>query len=104
MNDSEFLTLSDQALTRIETALEALGDVDCSTVSEGVLEVEFDDGGKVIVNRHGAAKEIWVAARCGGFHFRWDGKEWVDTRDGRDILSVLSEIISRQAGRELRLS
>ena len=48
----------------------------------GIVEIEFDDGSKIIVNRHGAAREIWVAARSGGFHFRWDGAAWRDTRDG----------------------
>jgi CyaY protein len=43
-------------------------------------KLNFDDGSKIIVNRHGAAKEMWVAAKSGGFHFRWDGSAWRDTR------------------------
>ena len=47
----------------------------------GILEVEFADGSKIIINRHGIAKEIWVAARAGGFHFAGTAA-WSDTRDG----------------------
>ena len=74
MNDAEFATLSGVALDRIEQQLEASGaDLDFDLAAGGVLEIEFADGSKIIVNRHGVAREIWVAARSGGFHFRWDG-------------------------------
>ena len=83
MNDTEFDRLADSALEKIEQQLEASGvDADFELKEGGVLEIEFADGSKVIVNRHGAAREIWVAARSGGFHFRWDGAAWRDTRDG----------------------
>ena len=99
MNDSEFIALADQTLKQLELALETSdADLDCSMTSNGVLEIEFDDGGKIIVNRHGVAKEIWVAARSGGFHFRWDGQAWRDTRSGRELMAVLSELVSAQVG------
>ena len=99
MNDSEFNTLADTALKQIETGLEASGaDLDFAMVSAGVLEIEFADRSKIIVNRHGAAKEMWVAARSGGFHFRWDGKVWRDTRDNTELMAALSALASAQAG------
>lgn len=105
MNDSEFTTLADAALKRIETALESCdADIDFAMVSSGVLEIEFPDGGKIIVNRHSAAKEIWVAARAGGFHFRWDGTYWRDTRDNAELLAALSVHVSAQSGIKVELS
>lgn len=99
MRDSEFVVLADQALADIEHGLEASGaDLDYSTAGGGVLEIEFDDGSKIVVNRHAAAQEMWVAARAGGFHFRWDGAAWKGTRDGRELMAVLAELISAQAG------
>lgn len=99
MNDSEFNILADTALKQIETALEASdADLDFAMVSAGVLEIEFADRSKIIVNRHGAAKEMWVAARSGGFHFRWDGRAWRDTRDNAELLVALSALVSAQAG------
>ncbi len=104
MNDSEFNTLADAVLSRIETGLDESGaDLDFAMISAGVLEIEFADRSKIIVNRHGAAKEMWVAARSGGFHFRWDGQHWRDTRDGGELLAALSSLVSAQCGRPLSL-
>ena len=95
MLESEFVSLADRALADIEKELDASGrDLDYATVDGGVLEIEFDDGSKIVVNRHAAMQEIWVAARAGGFHFRWDGAVWRDTRDGRELMRVLAELIS----------
>lgn len=104
MNDSEFNTLADTALKQIETGLEVSGaDLDFAMVSAGVFEIEFANGSKIIVNRHGAAKEMWVAARSGGFHFRWDGKVWRDTRDNAELMAALSALVSAQAGEPIIL-
>lgn len=105
MDDSEFNRLADTALKQIETALENSGaDLDFSMVSSGVLEIELDDGSKIIVNRHSAAQEVWVAARSGGFHFRWDGQAWRDTRDSSELMSALSALITRQSGETISLA
>jgi CyaY protein len=105
MEDREFNTLADAALARIEAALEASGaDIDFELAAGGVLEIEFADGSKIIVNRHGVAREIWVAARAGGFHFRWDGAAWCDTRDGVELMDRLSTLASQQAGEAMNLA
>ena len=99
MTDSEFEALTDAALERIEQAIEASGvDADLQSKAGGVLEVEFDNGSKMVINRHGAAREIWVAAKPGGFHFRWDGSAWRDTRDGGELFAALSRLVSAQSG------
>lgn len=99
MIDSDFNALAEAALARIEAALETCAaDLDFETVGSGVLEIEFDDGSKIIVNRHAAAQEIWVAARSGGFHYRWDGRAWRDTRGGGELMAALAQLVSAQAG------
>jgi CyaY protein len=104
MNESEFNTLTDALLARIEGGLEASDlDLDFAQVNAGVLEIEFSDGSKIIVNRHGVMQEMWVAARSGGYHFRWDGRAWHDTRSGEELLAVLSKLVSGQAGEPFSL-
>ena len=104
MDEREFETRAAQALTAIEQALEAAElDADFELKEGGILEIEFEDGSKIIINRHAAAREIWVAARSGGFHFRWDGAAWRNTRDGSELFAALSTLVSQQLGRGLRL-
>ena len=104
LSDTDFEQLATQALQRIEAALEASGiGADFELKEGGVLETEFADGSKMIVNRHGAAREIWVAARAGGFHFRWDGAAWRDTRDASELFAALSKLVSAQGGEAVLL-
>jgi CyaY protein len=104
MDETDFEALAERALERLDTALEASGvDADVERKDGGVLEIEFADGSKMIVNRHGAAREIWVAARAGGFHFRWDGTAWRDTRDGSELFAALSRLVSAQSGQPVLL-
>ena len=104
LSDSQFEALATRALERVEAALEASGiDADFELKEGGVLEIEFADGSKMIVNRHAAAREIWVAARAGGFHFRWDGAAWRDTREGSELFAALSKLVSAQGGEAVLL-
>jgi len=104
MNETDFEALAERALARLEAAMEVSGvDADVERKDGGVLEIEFADGSKMIVNRHGAAREIWVAARAGGFHFRWDGALWRDTRGGDELFAALSGLVSAQSGQPVLL-
>ena len=105
MTDSEFQGLADAALAALERSLEVFDlDLDLQRKADGVLELEFGDGSKMIVNRHAAAREIWVAAKAGGFHFRYDGGKWRDTREGTELFAALSRLISAQCGSAVRLA
>jgi CyaY protein len=104
MTPSEFDSLADAMLERIARAIEESGaDCDCEPKGSGVLELEFADGTRIVVNRHSAARQIWVAARSGGYHFRWNGSDWVDTREGGELLAALSKLVSEQSGRAVVL-
>ena len=104
MNETDFEALAGAALSKIEQALEASGvDADFELKAGGVLEIEFADGSKMVINRHGAAREIWVAARSGGFHFAPRGGRWCDTRSGEDLARALSLLLSTQAGLTITL-
>ncbi|MCX8016602.1 MAG: iron donor protein CyaY [Rhodocyclaceae bacterium] len=108
MEEKEFLALAEAALARLETALERAqeqsgADFDFETRPGGIIEIDCGAGGKIVVNRHAAAREIWVAARSGGYHFRPAGDRWLATRDGAEWFSVLSRCLSEQTGVPLRL-
>jgi CyaY protein len=105
MTDVEFDKLSVATLERLRQALEESGcEADVEEKGDGVLELEFDDGSRIVVNRHRAAREIWVAARAGGFHFAWQGDAWRDTRDGGELFAAISRLVSAQGGKAVILA
>jgi CyaY protein len=111
MEEKEFVALADATLARLEDVLDKLlaesdADFDYELKPGGIIEIVFADGSKIIVNRHVAAREIWVAARSGGFHFSPPGVAggpWRDARGGQDLAALLSSCFSAQAGVPLRL-
>lgn len=105
MDESRFNQLADEMLSRIEASLEDVAaDFDFELKPGGVIELDFDEGGKIIINRHTAAREIWIAARSGGFHFKIADADWVNTRDGTSLFAALERCISEQAGVPIVLS
>ncbi|HVK93459.1 MAG TPA: iron donor protein CyaY [Noviherbaspirillum sp.] len=108
MTESEFLSLAEQTLDVIESALERASedsdlDVECSR-SGNVLEIEFiENGSKIIVNSQTPMREIWVAARSGGFHYKKEEGRWLNTRDKSELFSSLSKMVSEQGGVILNL-
>ena len=107
LSESEFLALASKALDQLEAAIEAADDAADADVeinrTGNVMELEFEDGSKIIVNSQAPMQELWVAAKAGGFHFRNDGSKWVDTRGGGELYAALSGYMSQQAGVTLTL-
>lgn len=104
MEESAFNALAEAELVRIEAALDACGaELDIENKPGGVLEIEFDNGSKMIINRHTAAREIWVAAKSGGFHFRPENGRWLASRDGAELYAMLSALVSQQSGTPVEL-
>lgn len=103
MTESEFLGLAETTLDAIEAVLEQAAsasalDIECSRTGN-VLEIEFvDNGSKIIINSQAPMQEIWVAAKSGGFHFRREGQQWINTRDGSELFAALSGMVSGQSG------
>ena len=107
MNESEFNDLVDDMLVDIEDAVEDAcdesgADIDYETTS-GILTLSFSNGSQIIINRQAPLKQLWVAAKQGGFHFDYDedSEQW--RCDGKELYTALSEYASEQAGQAITL-
>src|SRR5437899_3237826 len=96
LTEREFHQRGDAILSAVEDALDDT-DIDAE-LNGGILTLAFGDGSRVIVNRQTPNREIWVAAKSGGFHFRFDGELWRDTRSGETLAALLSKVIGAQSG------
>ena len=97
MTESEFHRAVDAVLARVESAVEASDALDVD-LEAGILTVTCPDDSRIIVNRQTPNREIWVAARSGGFHFSCREGAWRDTRSGEELFASLARILESQAG------
>jgi CyaY protein len=105
--ESEFSARADAVLATVATALDVAidaSDLDIDwSLNDGVLTIDCGPGGKLIVNRHVPNREIWVAAKSGGFHFRGDDGAWRDSRGREELGAALTRLLREQAGVTLDL-
>ena len=106
LSDAEYQACAQALLGAIETQIDRwleddVVDIDGARTG-GLLEMSLPGGSKIIVNTQPPLKEIWLAARSGGFHYRQVGGRWLDTKSGEEFFDVLSRCASAQAGKPLR--
>lgn len=108
MNESEFLARADAIIASIEAQADVWFDkldVELESVRNGnVLTLIFENGSQAVINSQAPLQEMWVAARSGGFHYRWQDGAWVDTRSGTELGAALTTICTEQAGRPLTVT
>lgn len=103
MTDTEFHQQVDVLFQTIETAIETAIDTQDADVdidaSGGVLQLEFEDQSKIVINKQEPLHQIWVATRFGGYHFSFVDEKWLDTRsDAGEFLKFVQSSIAKQSG------
>ena len=108
LSDAEYHAMAHGMLDAVEAQVDAWLDADVVDIDShrtgGLLELSFPNGSKIILNTQPPLQEIWLAAKAGGYHFRFAGDCWRDTRDGTEFLALLSTNASAQAGATLKFS
>lgn len=108
MTDLEYLDRAEGLLRAIELACDRINDETDADVDNqrvgGMITLTFANRSQIIVNLQKPLQEVWLAARAGGFHYRHDGRAWVDTKGQGEFFENLSRFASEQAGRPLRFS
>ena len=103
MTESEFNTLVDETFEALQASLDnSSADLDCDD-SGGVLTVEFENDTSMVFSRQPATRQLWLAARSGGFHFEYDAVagDWRGTRDGQLLRPFVIAQMREQAAVEL---
>lgn len=103
LSETEFHALVDGAFEALEAALERNdADIDID-LAGGVMSLSFENRSKLILSRQTPVRQLWVAARSGGFHFDWDGTVWRHDASGEALMPFLARLASEQAGEPVRL-
>ena len=95
---TEFNETVDALFDHIVETIDESEAADDAELNQGVLEITCNNQSKIIINRHAPTQEIWVAAKSGGYHFRWADGGWVDTRSGEPLSDAISRVVFEQTG------
>lgn len=98
MTESQFNELIDQTFDALELALDEVdSDLDYECAG-GVLTVDFENGTTMVFSRQPPTRQLWLAARSGGFHFAWDedAGDWCNTRSGEAFRPFVVEQMREQ--------
>jgi len=105
MTDLEYQNHAERALKAVEMACDRLndeGDVDIDNQrTGGMITLTFANRSQIIINLQKPLHEIWMAAKAGGFHYKLNGEQWLDTKDGSEFFANLSRYASEQSGQAL---
>jgi len=102
MTDQEYLNLAEALLQRVELdcdSINAKSDVDIDTQRVGgMVTLTFANGSQIVINLQKPLHEVWMAAKAGGYHYRWGRDHWLDTKSGVEFFEELSRQASLQCG------
>ncbi|HOE41860.1 MAG TPA: iron donor protein CyaY [Rhodoferax sp.] len=102
MTDSEFMDVAERALKAVEASCDRINDNTEADIDNqrtgGMITLAFANRSQIVINLQKPLHEIWLAARCGGFHYRFDGAHWIDTKGQGEFFDSLSRFASDQSG------
>ena len=108
MTDTEYMDRAEALLRAVEASCDRINeetdaDVDSQRVG-GMVTITFGNGSQIVVNLQKPLQEVWLAAKAGGFHYRFDGTRWMDTKGQGEFFQHLTQHASAMAGRPLSFS
>ena len=108
MTDMEYQDLADALLRAVERGCDRINDESDADLDNqrvgGMVTLTFANRSQIIINLQKPLHEVGLAARAGGFHYKWDGSLWMDTKGNGEFFAHLSRCASEQAGQELVFS
>ena len=108
MTDTEFLDQAEGLLRAVETCCDRINDESDADVDNqrvgGMVTLSFANGSQIIVNLQKPLHEVWMAAKAGGFHYKFDGAAWQDTKGNGEFFANLTRYASEQAGQALQFA
>ncbi len=106
MTDLEYLDHAERLLAQVESSCDRINDETDADIDNqrvgGMVTLTFANRSQIIINLQKPLHEVWLAARCGGFHYKFDGTRWMDTKGQGEFWESLSRYASEQSGQDLK--
>ncbi len=106
MTDLEYMDQAERLLAQVESSCDRINDETDADIDNqrvgGMVTLTFSNRSQIIINLQKPLQEVWLAARCGGFHYKLDAGRWMDTKGQGEFWESLSRYASEQSGQALR--
>ena len=108
MTDTEYQDRAEALLRAIELACDRINDQTDADIDNqrvgGMITLTFPNRSQIVINLQKPLQEVWMAARAGGFHYRFDGATWLDTKGQGEFFKNLNRYAGEQSGLVLDFS
>lgn len=108
MTDLEYLDQAEALLGAVEASCDRMNDDEDADIDNqrvgGMITLVFANKSQIVINLQKPLQEVWMAAKAGGYHYRFTNGQWMDTKGQGEFLGELSRHASAQAGMALRFS
>lgn len=108
MTDLDYLNHAEKTLAAIEKACDRINDASDADIDNqrtgGMITLTFANRSQIIINLQKPLQEIWMAARTGGFHYKFNGNQWLNTKDSSEFFAALTQYASEQSGQPVVFS
>ena len=108
MTDLEYMDHAEALLRAVEAQCDRLNESTDADIDNqrtgGMITLAFPDRSQIVINLQKPLHEVWLAARTGGYHYRFDGSAWQDTKGAGEFFACLSRDAAQQSGLPLHFA
>ncbi len=105
MTDPEFMDRAEHLLQAVEASCDRINDSTDADIDNqrtgGMVTLTFPNRSQIIINLQKPLQEVWLAAKSGGYHYKFDSTQWSDTKGQGEFFACLTRDASAQAGMAL---
>ena len=105
MTDLEYMDHAERLLAQVEASCDRINDETDADIDNqrvgGMVTLTFRNRSQIVINLQKPLHAVWLAARCGGFHYKCDAGRWLDTKGQGEFWESLSRYASEQSGQSL---
>jgi len=102
MTDPEFMDRAEKLLKAVEASCDRINDENRADIDNqrvgGMITLVFSNQSQIVINLQKPLHEVWLAAKSGGYHYKFDKEQWLDTKGQGEFFASLSHYASEQAG------
>jgi CyaY protein len=108
MTDLEFLDQAEALLKAVEACCDRMNDESDADIDNqrvgAMVTLGFANKSQIVINLQKPLHEVWMAAKAGGYHYRFANGRWQDSKGQGEFFEQLTRQASSQSGLALQFA